>query len=244
MRQKKATKFLQHWVRVVLPKIRARHNKAATVIQALVRGVQARRIYVFAKEYGCNPQALHAAATTIQAHIRRTRARLAALNLAAKLQEEIRQVHQAASKIQRVFRRFIFTYDTTREEREARDHMEAWRGKFAAAKVIQRAWGHFTYRRNHRFYRIRRGAATQIQAWWRGVSTRTIGNYERFDYDDALYLYQVAKGLTKAHFLMRRWEPTGMRKREGGYGFDFSAQYKTVEFSDDEEDDVDLLGVY
>jgi hypothetical protein len=212
LRIRSSVRTVQLLFKLQMPFIRRRKARAATVLQRWWRGLRARRLYAFALFYKTHPVVLERAAIMIQSHVRRAKARVAALALAAQVRAEVAAVNAKVARIQRVWRRHLF--DQIYEEPEglegAREHMRGHR----AAAAVQRVWRRYAKRRVFWHMHLRRQAATRIQRLVRGFLTRLRLDSE-LDNEDAVFLVKVRAALKAARGRLKWYQPTTLRLGSG-----------------------------
>ncbi|RKO94582.1 hypothetical protein BDK51DRAFT_15469, partial [Blyttiomyces helicus] len=238
-----AATLIQSVARRKLRLIRARKHSAAALIQKFWR----RRMFIWVALLRCMYQQpipeLHRSATVIQRKWRnwsvfrnspiatRYNARIEdiiravikitrwwrPLHLRMTEIKRLRQRHEAATVIQRVYRGYYLRQLLRPELRHrlqrlgksvAEHRSELY--TIRAAYVLQKAWRRFVARRIRADkVRTRHSAAARLQAFWKGYWVRS-HIHLRFTYGEAVFLTAVCKALRNCHFILKMYKPCGI----------------------------------
>ncbi|KAJ3300337.1 hypothetical protein HK104_001755 [Borealophlyctis nickersoniae] len=140
--------------------------------------------------------------------------------------KRLREKHEAATNIQRVWRgyylRQLLRPDLRRKLRDlgesvARHRQELLR--IRGAYILQNAWRTYVIKRVRADkLRTRNRAAARIQAFWKGYWVRS-HIHLRFTYGEAVFLTAVCKALRNCHFILKMYKPCGIvcPRREVSY---------------------------
>ncbi|KAJ3246138.1 hypothetical protein HDU78_007785 [Chytriomyces hyalinus] len=185
-------------------------HRAATVIQRKWRHWFMYRNSPIAAKYNAKIEDIEAAVNKIVAWWR---------PLCVKISEKkrMREKHDAATDIQRVWRGYILRHilrdDVRRKLTTIGQKIAQHRGeliRIRAAYILQNAWRNYIQRRvRAEKIKTRHSAAARLQAFWKGYWVRSHVHL-RFSYGEAVFLIAVCKALRNCHFLLKMYRPCGI----------------------------------